>query len=681
MLESRRHQLADAIAEQIKEEDDPETLDDLRKQHADIIMGKPMGGIIANGIKTIQKRQKDNKALQGALDQIQPKPSLTPAPPGPTGPGQVPGTPAMIPPATSDLAAPHMGGFMDALLGSQGGQGNPVALQNAAQVPTNVIAGGNQSSAPGPASKTGSSPVPSPVPRPSPSVSGAPTIANLNAGVGGPATVPQQAPIPAIPPVQPTLSMEEQADADLANLDSDPRMRTPAGRRNLKAQRDAIVARKEQFRYEAGLRNMDMNERKKTLARMQTLPEWEALPDTMKIGYEAWASTHSAPLPQMASGMMQPKNLGMVDLRNVPEAERVDEAGNPIDLNISPIAHKHRAYDGSVFYSSAPAPVQLFTGEDGKAAYRVKGVGSIPAISGLSSDLTKKPTGVNKYGQQIIQSAADIKAGVAPLVGSGTAPSMMTSTSTVSTPGSLPTTTVKTHGSGVGSVAGSGSGSAGRVTPGTPESIPDVKEQPKRIWAADVKDIMDGSQTINTIDKKNRGEVNQYMNRNGLSKPVVLSASAQKDVAQIDPVLSQINDLLDQVKKRNPESFLKNYQLYKQGFKTPDNALFTSTSFESLRSAAAALKGNNSRAYAIIQRALDHTPNFDRMYGLNPDDTETVQDKLQTIKKIIRDTRAAIVQDQRKSGVISPVPSVGGSGDSATVEVERGPDGKLRIRK
>jgi len=115
------------------------------------------------------------------------------------------------------------------------------------------------------------------------------------------------------------------------------------------------------------------------------------------------------------------------------------------------------------------------------------------------------------------------------------------------------------------------------------------------------------------------------------------------------------------------------------GQSTPHNALFTTLSFEQLRSAAAALKGMNARAYPIIQRALQHTPTLDRAGGLIGDTPKTIYDKLNTMEGIIQDSRNATLTDERRSGVIQAAPPPSAAGTSAPMTITLPSGRQVRI--
>ncbi len=65
------------------------------------------------------------------------------------------------------------------------------------------------------------------------------------------------------------------------------------------------------------------------------------------------------------------------------------------------------------------------------------------------------------------------------------------------------------------------------------------------------------------------------------------------------------------------------------------------------------MKGNGSRAYPVIQKAFEHVPNLDRFGGLNPDSIPLMKDKLKAMRSVLEDTRKTVLEDQRKSGVIT----------------------------
>lgn len=223
---------------------------------------------------------------------------------------------------------------------------------------------------------------------------------------------------------------------------------------------------------------------------------------------------------------------------------------------------------------------------------------------------------------------------------------------------------------GVGAGGGSGGQSippppvTGRPAGGSSSGVGGGNPTIKRY----AEDLRDGKNPV--IPPKDRDAVTSYMVKNNIASPTPLSAKGAGDLQAIDPVISQVDDLLKRLRKMkddgNPLSLVKDYQMYKHGFSTSNSDLFTNLSFEQLRSAAAALKGTNARAYPILQRAFEHTPTLERMGGLNPDSPKAIFGKLVEMKKLLQQGRNSILADEKKSGIPGgadngiPAPPAGG---------------------
>jgi len=133
-----------------------------------------------------------------------------------------------------------------------------------------------------------------------------------------------------------------------------------------------------------------------------------------------------------------------------------------------------------------------------------------------------------------------------------------------------------------------------------------------------------------TLTPKQTQAARMYATEHHLPSPDQMSAKGQSDLAALEPVIQEIKDIQDRLKsegldKADDHRLVADYAKYAHlGLSTPHNDLFTSLSFEQLRSAAAAMKGMNSRAYPIISRALLHTPVLDRGFGVLADTPKTM---------------------------------------------------------
>jgi hypothetical protein len=98
---------------------------------------------------------------------------------------------------------------------------------------------------------------------------------------------------------------------------------------------------------------------------------------------------------------------------------------------------------------------------------------------------------------------------------------------------------------------------------------------------------------------------------------------------------------------------IRDYTAYSKGhFDTPNSDLISSLSFSGLRSGAQAMKSIGSRAYPVLEKALEHTP----IVSENFDSPEKSQTLLGEMLKRLGEGRMAILRDERKSGVIPPSP-------------------------
>lgn len=197
-----------------------------------------------------------------------------------------------------------------------------------------------------------------------------------------------------------------------------------------------------------------------------------------------------------------------------------------------------------------------------------------------------------------------------------------------------------------------GGGAGGPRSSATPGGGPAVDPAIKR-WA---EDKAAGKTPV--IPAKSQAEVTRYMVAHGMDSPTPLSTKGQGDIEAIDPVLTQINDAMKRLRdekldqNNNITALIPEYLQYTHGIAVPHSDLFTNLSFEQLRSAAAALKGMNSRAFPILNRALQHTPTLDRLGGLDPDSPKAIYGKLMEMKTLLQQGRNSILADEKKSGVI-----------------------------
>ncbi len=301
------------------------------------------------------------------------------------------------------------------------------------------------------------------------------------------------------------------------------------------------------------------------------------------------------------------------------------------------------------------------TGPDGKqtAVQYNKRVQGSAAAAGIQPPATFNPKLFNLQGGGVgIASPAQIAAGGAPAAVPGAIGTGAPTTSVQSSPGAPSVTTVRTKGAAPKNItptspaAGGAPASTQKPLGAYERTAPlGLRLQADRVQAGDaaLPAGREGQAVAQIIaERQARGATNGI--------PTPLTAAGQANIQSVDAVFKEIDDAtkaLDEI-KGNPylgAAYIK----YKNGFSTPYDSLFTKLSFEGLRSASAALKGNNSRAYPVIQRAFQHVPNLDRLGGLNPDSIALIKDKLNAMRDVLKDTRNSVLEDQRKSGVVAPL--------------------------
>ena len=607
------------------------------------------------------------QVIQGMQDHVLGLPTHqpTPMPPGPALPGSVAGTPQMAlpPPRPSNLlpglAAPpgevntgiSFGGAepgdvsaapaglpdfsgtvrpgSDADLATQGIGMNlateptpqpapPVAAQPA----TSGIAGEKaikpnaaSTSLPAPPAQSAIMPPPSdiaPTPMTSPLVSAPPS----------PVTVPNLPPMSATAPVTPE-DLYAHVPPELKYLIGSP---SPAAQSVLARYVDPYVANSAELSRQKQFAEFELGYRQKAFNTLMASPQGKALPPFVQAQMQMWASTPSAPLPAMAAGMLTPHRLATgVDLRNVNPADLIDINGNPIDLS------KIKTSVGNHILDLA-----------NNRSYYEPVIG--PTVTGIDAN-------GNFTAAQKLPGAP---MGITPIAG-------LTHESVQSQPGQAPIKTVKSV-NGVASPGGSqphtilppggaSGGSAGFNDP---------------LAKANYDNYMSGK--AGALSAPEMKGVRLYASSHGLPMPDVMSPKGQSDLAAIDPVIDEVSDIRNRLKQETANqtgraALARDYLLYRAGFDTPHNGLFTAISFERLRSGSAALQGMPSRSRAIIGEALQHTPNLNVFSAFGPETVKAMDDKLGEMQKILTTKRQKIDQDERKGGVIAPGPQASGVPD------------------
>jgi hypothetical protein len=165
-----------------------------------------------------------------------------------------------------------------------------------------------------------------------------------------------------------------------------------------------------------------------------------------------------------------------------------------------------------------------------------------------------------------------------------------------------------------------------------------------------------------------------------------LNAAGQKGVTFIDTVLQQINDLIPRMEsigwnKDDTHGYVPDFiKSMHGGYNSPYRDLYTGLNFEAIRSGAAAMQGISSRAYPMIQRAMEHTPQMttDLTHLRSADTPASMYSKLKEMKSILENARRVTIEDNNKGGAVPPMQS--GSSTPEVINVVRGPDGKLVVK-
>jgi hypothetical protein len=246
----------------------------------------------------------------------------------------------------------------------------------------------------------------------------------------------------------------------------------------------------------------------------------------------------------------------------------------------------------------------------------------------------------------------------------GAKPPVLGSTSTQVSPGAPPVTTIRTPVNPLGvapsaatppPVSTGGAKSTTKLTPSPgPQSAGSALEKL-------AQDVRDGKRPLPS-DMRSSLAVQDIMAKKGWEVPTPYSPVGQKAIASIDPIIDEVKrvqQMMDESgiakmgtsegKKRLAENWIKYNYLH---LDSPDTALISSLSFADLRSAAQALAGTGSRAYPILNRALEHTP----VIGINSDEPAMIVTKLKEMETRLMEARQAVIDQEKKSGVITPLP-------------------------
>lgn len=650
-LESRRHDLADMIGQAAATESDPARRSELLGHHADLLAGKPIGKIAVNFSKTLQKWDQDQQHLNSVFPA--PKQPEQKTMPAPAGAGQTPGTTvtAVQAPVTSQPPT----GFMEQNIG-------PAA---AASAPNSIAA----------------------MPAQSP-VASTPLVQEGTRGGGtseAPLTAPHSGPvdfmanqIASAPPVatpapvdlvgqgqaqtQPAADPRAMRKAIIDEYEAKYKASTPAMRPFVKAAMDDALAQLQPFEQTA--------QRKAEFEAYKNTEEFKALPKTVQAAYAAQA--HGFAPVNLPPGAYAPNKFQS-------RAEELDPAvlarfGIPATYKGPVTISKDRMTGETMDVVPGNPGVGMVVNPDGTTGYVLKNVGATGGVA--PGMLTQRLVGVDPAtGRNQYSDRLGLRNGLPFLSGAVNPSFVPTTRSNISQKaGELPTFTSSTSSRG-GLKAVAGGGSSGSSVPAMgggnssiklPEASPLVKQE--------YEDYLAG-RVIPTGGKLTA--VQDYAQKHGLPMPDSFSATGQAGLQSVDAVFKEIDSLDNLLKNVKDDVNLgPEFVKYKSlGLNTPYNQLFTEGSFEGLRSAAAALKGNNSRAWPVIQKAFEHIPVFDHeaslgsairgvasgasigdaaktAVGLKADSIPVIKDKLKAMRKILTDTKETIIADERKGGVV-----------------------------
>lgn len=167
--------------------------------------------------------------------------------------------------------------------------------------------------------------------------------------------------------------------------------------------------------------------------------------------------------------------------------------------------------------------------------------------------------------------------------------------------------------------------------------------------------------------------VQDYAQKNNLPSPTPLSAAGTKAMAAVDPVLEEIKRTKEMFKAAmdkglTQQQLAKDWALYQIHQDSPNTKLISNLSFSSLRSAVSALAGSSSRAYPVLKMALEHTPS-----ALGS--PKRSMELLEEMEVRVNEARKFILEDEKKSGIISPVKQGAGPIPSVAPGAPRDPLG------
>jgi len=502
-----------------------------------------------------------------------------------------------------------------------------------------------------PPATPGTATAPAAQPGQSPIQPEAQTGAEIDVGQGliplpaGAAAAPQPQPLAAAPSTSPLAMMNLPS---LGGVSPEEALATPAGRTfyGPLIQHQATI-------------NLELGYKRNVLQNLKASPEWKQIVEQypfMGPQMEMWAGTPGQQLPSFAPFInLMGVHQRPLDVTGMTPEERAQK-GVPPGLNGTQQFNFDRLGNNLGWVGAAPARYVTVTGPDAKQ-YKVDLQTNMvePLMTGAGQAVPGSQVagikGASPTGEETVTNLADIAAGKAPKPTGQVVPSMQPRTRVTSTLGAPPTVTQTT-------VGGAAAAPPAPGVPGPPATSANdaLAKQMYESWAAGGPAPPPRSMPL----------VQDYMRKYQLDTPVVLSATGQANLQGVDDVLGQIamiKKLMEDrgLNKDNTLGYQKDYLTYRRlGHSAQNQDLFTALKFESLRSAAAALKSTNSRAYPIIREAFVHTPDPDgelpdpirRTLGKAPDTPRTMYGKLNEMQTILTNSRKKILQDERRSGVV-----------------------------
>ncbi len=562
-----------------------------------------------------------------------------------TGGQAAPQPQSMVPPITAPT--PAQSPFQSAISGPDTGFTGASRMPSLAQAPTSPVQGGGSSS---PATFRTPPPAPNNPAVVQPVAASLPGPADI---ANGPEPGAQQAPNPAIPPAieEPPpdfkLSASGSTVAPVVNLD-DLLARSIYGMHQTGMADDLLthaITGQMGTEQSLGLKQREnelaMGLGRQKIEALRAIPGWSDLPPIVRSELEAQAVMQQS-VPNFSNLLIPKSQPGWITPDQLP-AGATDIEGNPVTPGDAKFFKKF-VMGGALHYQPDIGPgtqgvvmpdknsptgySRIVFSREGQEIGRTLGAQPPASAIGTSTDVTSPGAAtVHTEVKKVVPGAGGTAApAIAPVPGAPPPPVR------------LP--------------AGGGAKPAAGTAPSGTNSAVALRAQKVASGEWGIKDVGDARAQAETID---------YMAKHKMDIPVQLSSAGQVNLQKVDAVLGEIDDLDKQLGGIKDTQVLAPYYLaYKAGIYTPYNDLFTKLSFEGLRSAAAALQGNGSKAYPVIQKAFVHVPNLDRLGGFSPDSIKEIKSKLKAMREVLGKTRVSVLNDERKSGVPGGIQGVPG---------------------